>query len=134
MSSKKHLDVVAALISKQGKVLLCQRRADDVFALLWEFPGGTVEPGETKQQALRREIKEELGIVIEVGALIETFDDSTDNIRIRDWLFSVKDTAGVMAGHECHDFGFFNREEIAELPLAPVDRKIFNYLKSMPVT
>ena len=59
--------VAAALITRDSKVLVCQRRRDDTHALQWEFPGGKVEPGESPAQALARELKEELGIDAIVG-------------------------------------------------------------------
>jgi 8-oxo-dGTP diphosphatase len=59
--------VAAALIMRDGEVLIGQRRADQPMASLWEFPGGKIEPGESAQQALARELSEELGIRAEVG-------------------------------------------------------------------
>jgi 8-oxo-dGTP diphosphatase len=60
--------VVAALIVRDGTVLICQRTKYQPMALKWEFPGGKIEPGEAPQEALRRELDEELGIHAEVGA------------------------------------------------------------------
>lgn len=62
--------VAAALIVRDGEVLIGQRRADQPMALLWEFPGGKIEPGESAQQALARELSEELGIQAEIGARV----------------------------------------------------------------
>ncbi len=60
--------VVAALILRGGEVLICQRRADQPMAHKWEFPGGKIEPGETAEQALVRELQEELGIHARIGS------------------------------------------------------------------
>jgi 8-oxo-dGTP diphosphatase len=69
-SDLQNIEVVAGLIFDQGRVLVCQRRLQSAsFALKWEFPGGKVEPGEEPESALRRELKEELGI--EAGLLDE---------------------------------------------------------------
>ena len=61
------ITVVAGLIQKDGQLLVCQRRRDGAFALQWEFPGGKVEPGETYENGLRRELHEELGIAAHIG-------------------------------------------------------------------
>ncbi len=62
--------VAAALIVRDGAVLIGQKRADQPMASLWEFPGGKIEPGESPQQALTRELAEELGIQAEVGPAV----------------------------------------------------------------
>ena len=61
------LTVVAALIESEGKLLVCQRRRGGAFELLWEFPGGKVQPGETLEAALARELAEELGVAVKIG-------------------------------------------------------------------
>ena len=62
--------VVAAVIESDGKLLVCQRRRGDTFGLMWEFPGGKLQPGETPAQGLARELREELGVDAQVGAEI----------------------------------------------------------------
>jgi 8-oxo-dGTP diphosphatase len=69
-SNPTEIRVVAAVISREGKYLITQRRATAVLAGLWEFPGGRVEPGETDDEALRRELKERLGVEIVVKGRI----------------------------------------------------------------
>ena len=66
MTASKHIEVVAGLIYRDGRLLICQRHRDSVFPLKWEFPGGKIEEGEDGVDALRRELMEELGI--EIGA------------------------------------------------------------------
>jgi 8-oxo-dGTP diphosphatase len=66
-SPKPMLTVVAALIVRDSKLLVCQRRRDDSHGLQWEFPGGKVEPGEEATQALVRELREELGVDARIG-------------------------------------------------------------------
>lgn len=66
MASPPHIRVVAAIIEREGKYLITQRRSSAVLAGLWEFPGGKVEPGETDETALRRELNERVGVDVEV--------------------------------------------------------------------
>lgn len=66
-SRKPELTVVAALILRDSKILVCQRHREDTRGLQWEFPGGKVESGETPQEALVRELREELGIEATIG-------------------------------------------------------------------
>ncbi|MGH9774958.1 MAG: (deoxy)nucleoside triphosphate pyrophosphohydrolase [Candidatus Acidiferrales bacterium] len=63
----KHILVVAALIARDGKILICQRRRGDIFGLAWEFPGGKVRADEAPDEALRRELREELGVESTIG-------------------------------------------------------------------
>src|SRR6516164_4785539 len=70
MSQPRTIRVVAAVIEADGRYLITQRRATAVLPLMWEFPGGRVEEGETDAQALRREVRHRLGAEIEVGKLI----------------------------------------------------------------
>ena len=62
--------VVAAVIKREGRILICQRRRGDRFELLWEFPGGKVQTGETPQQGLERELREELAVSARIGGEI----------------------------------------------------------------
>ena len=73
-SSERPVPVVAALICKSGRVLVCQRRFSDTFPGKWEFPGGKVEPGESASEAVARELLEELGIHAEIGELVGEMD------------------------------------------------------------
>ena len=70
MSAPRTIRVVAAVLEQDGKYLITQRRTTAVLPLMWEFPGGRVEPGETDAQALKREFLHRLGADIEVGKLI----------------------------------------------------------------
>ncbi len=84
--------VVAALIQQQGRLLICQRRKDDLFPLKWEFPGGKVQEGETPAGALRRELREELGIEAQVGREVyrtrHRYPEYTEELELT--FFSVR--------------------------------------------
>lgn len=66
--------VVAAILEREGKILICRRRPADPHPLKWEFPGGKVEPGEAPEQALRRELKEELDIDARIGEEVTRYE------------------------------------------------------------
>jgi 8-oxo-dGTP diphosphatase len=70
------LEVVAAILEREGRILICRRRADQSHPLKWEFPGGKVEPGEAPAQALERELREELGLTDVRGEEIERYEYS----------------------------------------------------------
>ncbi|GGN98591.1 (deoxy)nucleoside triphosphate pyrophosphohydrolase [Saccharibacillus kuerlensis] len=69
---KKHIHVVGAVIVEQGKILCAQRGNTKALPYKWEFPGGKIEEGESPQEALKREIDEEMNCVVEIGEFIET--------------------------------------------------------------
>ncbi|WP_230208181.1 (deoxy)nucleoside triphosphate pyrophosphohydrolase [Microlunatus sp. Gsoil 973] len=83
--------VVAAVFLRDGLVLGCRRRTDRPAGGRWEFPGGKIEPGETPQQALHREILEELGVSITVGAWLDTSTTIVDGAPIELSCYLVED-------------------------------------------
>ncbi|MBZ0254523.1 NUDIX domain-containing protein [bacterium] len=82
-----HAHVVAAAIKKNGRYLLGKRPPNGMLGGLWEFPGGKVEPGETHQEALRREIREELGGEVEVGEHVITVDHAYTHLTVTIHLY-----------------------------------------------
>ena len=101
-NSMKSEDVVAAIIKKGNLYLVTQRNKDKYMGLKWEFPGGKVEANETLQEALTREIYEELNININVYEKIaeERYKDSKINIVLHYFLCSIKDGAISLNEHE----------------------------------
>ncbi len=89
--------MVAAIIAHEGRILLVQRPDDAAMGGLWEFPGGKIEPGETPEAALAREIREELGVAIAIGPLYHQTDyryDSGLNVRLS--FFRCRITGGSL--------------------------------------
>ncbi len=131
MASDKKLtfDVAGALIRHKGKYLVCQRLENDQFGSMWEFPGGKVEEGENKQEALKREMQEELGIEVSVGKLVSTFEDEIPSMRITIYLYNSFILKGKIQCIECQDFKWLGLEEIGKLDLASADRKILDFLR-----
>ncbi|MBV4365012.1 pyrimidine (deoxy)nucleoside triphosphate diphosphatase [Erwinia phyllosphaerae] len=118
---QREIEVVAALIFRQGKLLLAQRGESGDQAGLWEFPGGKVEAEESQPQALHRELKEELGINAVIGSYIasESRTVSGRQIHLHAWL--VTDFTGDLRLN-CHQaFVWCLPEEAQSYDLAPAD-------------
>lgn len=79
----KRWDVVVAILHRGGKVLICQRRMEDRFGGLWEFPGGKREGEESLEACLRREVREELGIEVRPLRVLESLDHEYPDIHVR---------------------------------------------------
>ncbi|GAF72242.1 unnamed protein product [marine sediment metagenome] len=126
--NKLYFDVVGALIEDSGRYLVCQRLPDDRFGSMWEFPGGKVEKGEDKEGALKREIKEELGIEIRVDALAHTLEDEIPWMKIRVFLYRSSILSGQPQCLECQNFKWASIDELKKLNLAPADKKILIWL------
>ena len=122
-------EVVGALIEKDGKYLVAQRKLDDTFGGLWEFPGGCVEDGETMEEALRRELKEELDLEIEAGALFLTLTDEIPTLKINVHLFESRIIKGEPKTLECQDVRWVSFDELKALDLAPADKKALVWLE-----
>ena len=89
------IEVVAALIGQDGKLLICRRQRNKARALLWEFAGGKVEAGETRQAALIRECREELGITLDVGEIYTETTHTYPDITIHLTLFHARIAEGT---------------------------------------
>ena len=115
------------------RFLVCQRPANKSRGLLWEFVGGKVEPGETKQQALIRECKEELDITIEVGEpymeLIHTYPDMTIELS----LYNAVISRGIPKCLEHNAIRWIAVSEIDSLSFCPADSDILKKLKGLSI-
>ena len=122
-------DVVAALIWQGDRFLACQRPANKARALLWEFVGGKVEPGETKEQALIRECREELDIELAVGELFMEVVHEYPDLTVRLSLFNATIASGTPQKLEHNDLRWITVSEIDELEFCPADDEILDRLK-----
>ena len=104
--------MVAALIWKQGKFLICQRPANKARGLLWEFVGGKVEPGETKEQALIRECQEELAVTLSVGDVFMDVVHEYPDITVHLTLFNATIADGEPQKIEHNDIKWITPSEI----------------------
>ncbi|MBQ4439150.1 (deoxy)nucleoside triphosphate pyrophosphohydrolase [bacterium] len=115
------IEVVAALIRNNGKFMICQRPENKSRPLLWEFPGGKVEAGETKEEALVRECKEELDIELAVG---EIFAESTfvyPDISVHLTLLEARIVSGEPKLLEHRDIRWITPEEAHLFEFSPAD-------------
>lgn len=122
-------EIVAALIWEKNRFMICQRPADKARALLWEFVGGKVEPGETKAQALIRECREELGIMLSVGELFMDVMHEYPDLTVHLTLFNAAIAEGTPQLLEHNDLCWITVDEIAQYEFCPADEVILNKLK-----
>lgn len=125
------VEVVAALIRDKDKFLICQRPANKARALLWEFVGGKVEKGETKEQALIRECKEELNIVLSVGDVFMEVIHEYSDITVHLTLFNATIAEGVPEKLEHNDIRWITPSEIPNYEFCPADEGILNKLTNL---
>ena len=121
-------DVVAAIIIKNGKYFIAQRNKHKHMGLCWEFPGGKVENGETFENALKREIKEELNINIAINNKLgeENYKDEKINVKLHYFLCSH--TSGEIYLNEHEDSAWITKNEFKNYNFAEGDSDIINLL------
>ena len=117
-------EVVAALIWDNDKFMICQRPATKSCALLWEFVGGKVEPGETKEQALIRECQEELAITLSVADAFMDIVHEYPDITVHLTLFNATIANGVPQKLEHNDIKWITPAEIPQYNFCPADTEI----------
>jgi 8-oxo-dGTP diphosphatase len=114
--------VAAALIVRDGQVLIGQRRPDQVMALKWEFPGGKIEAGETAQQALARELHEELGIEAVVGPAITRVRHNYRHGGAVDLqFFAVREFSGEIQNHIFNEVRWVKLGDLPEYDFLAAD-------------
>jgi 8-oxo-dGTP diphosphatase len=116
--------VVAAVIEESGRYLITQRRPNAVLPLLWEFPGGRVEAGETDAAALGRELKERLGAEVKVGQLISYVSHPYEHYTVDLHLYECQLLGAGAAALEClavHGFEWVRSSEFERYPFTPAD-------------
>jgi 8-oxo-dGTP diphosphatase len=113
--------VVAALIRREGRVLMSRRRADQAMPLLWEFPGGKVEAGEAPEAALAREVREELGCEVRVGRIAEVVFHAYADFDLYMLVYACDIVAGTPAAVEVAKVAWVEAARLPELDLLPAD-------------
>ena len=122
-------EVVAALIWDHNRFMACQRPPHKARGLLWEFVGGKVEPGETKQAALIRECREELGVILSVGDVFMDVIHEYPDLTVHLTLFNAAISEGTPKKIEHNDIRWITVQEIDEYEFCPADKDILEALK-----
>ena len=124
-------EVVAALIWEDNRFLACQRPAHKARGLLWEFVGGKVEPGETREQALIRECQEELAVTVAVQDVFMEVDHVYPDLTVHLTLFNASIAEGIPQKIEHNDLRWITVEEIDQYEFCPADEEILRRLKEV---
>lgn len=115
--------VAAGIVSRKGKIMLCQRRPGDKLALKWEFPGGKLEPGESPQQALERELREELAIETRTERIFDVHHTNGDR-EILVLFFRSELISGEPKTIECNAIEWVSPKDLPKYDLAPADLEV----------
>jgi mutator protein MutT len=126
----KVIEVSAALIFHDGKILITQRHANSHLGGLWEFPGGKREPDETFEQCLVREIREELGLEISVGELFEEVVHAYPEKSVRLKFFICKILSGKPQPLDCAAVKWVTKTELATFDFPDADARLLEKLRA----
>ena len=121
MKQAPTIRVVAAMIEESGRYLITQRRPTAVLPLLWEFPGGKVEPGESDTEALEREVLHRLGVSVGVRKLISFVSHPYERYTIDLHLYECHLTAGRPEKLNVQDIAWVQSDEFEHYPFTPAD-------------
>ena len=124
-------EVVAALIWNQKRFMICQRPAHKARGLLWEFVGGKVESGETKEQALIRECQEELDVILDIGQVFMDVIHEYPDLTVHLTLFNASIREGIPQKLEHNDIRWITVDEIDQYDFCPADEEILTRLKTI---
>ncbi len=123
-----HYTVTAAVIRRDGQVLIARRPQQGLLGGMWEFPGGKVEPGENLQEGLRREILEELDAVVEVGAELGVFKHAYTHFKVTLHAFFCQLAKGEPQPIEASELRWVQPAELRNFPMGKIDRHIASLL------
>ncbi|MEM6597813.1 MAG: A/G-specific adenine glycosylase [Cyanobacteria bacterium P01_C01_bin.69] len=120
---------VAVITDAEGKILIDRRKQEGLLGGLWEFPGGKVEPGESQEDCVKREIKEELGIEIEVGSKLITIDHAYTHFKVTLNVFNCTHLSGEPQTIECDEVKWVTLDEIDDYPFPKANGRIIEAMR-----
>jgi 8-oxo-dGTP diphosphatase len=126
MDTQKPILVVAGIIRKNDRLLICQRRRSDAYGLQWEFPGGKVEDGEPLAVALRRELEEELDIQVEVGEEVHRLRHRYPDRYVEVVFFAMTGFRGEVRNRVFEAIEWAPRAALPEYNFLEADRELVN--------
>src|SRR5580693_4018652 len=126
MSLDRTIRVVAAVLERDGRYLITQRRTSAVLPLLWEFPGGRVEDGETDAHALKREVSHRLGAEIEVGKLISFVSHPYEHYVVDLFLYECALAGPTLEARNVNAFKWVTSADFDQYPFTPADEASMN--------
>jgi A/G-specific adenine glycosylase len=124
---------VAVILNSQNQILIDRRRQEGLLGGLWEFPGGKIEPGETVEDCIHREIQEELGIEIAVGDRLITIDHTYTNFQVTLNVHLCRHLSGEPQPLECDEICWVTLDEIEQYPFPKANLQIIEALKKMEI-
>ncbi|MBM3889476.1 MAG: 8-oxo-dGTP diphosphatase MutT [Verrucomicrobia bacterium] len=128
MNASAVIEVAAAILRRGDTILLAQRRANDHLPNLWEFPGGKREPGETLEQCLVRELREELGVGARVGRLVQEVTHAYPDRTVRLFFFECELLDGEPQPLHCQACRWVPKGELRRYEFPPADTELIEWL------
>ncbi len=129
---RKTIRVVAAVVEREGRYLITQRRPTAVLPLLWEFPGGRSEEGESDGAALAREVMERLGATIEVGQLISFVSHPYESYTVDLYLYECRLLSETLEVRAVSAYRWVSSAEFDQYPFTPADEASMTQLLGEP--
>src|ERR1041385_4815597 len=132
LKAKNSIEVSAGMVFRDGKLLITQRHADAHLGGLWEFPGGKREGDESFAECLARELREELGIEVEVGEVLESLTHTYPEKTVSLKFFRCRWKQNEPRPIDCHDLKWVTAAELGDYEFPAADAKLLEMLQSYP--
>jgi mutator protein MutT len=120
----KQIDVAIAVVRREGRILICQRKPEDTFGDLWEFPGGKREAGESLEGCLAREMMEELAMEVNILGKLTAIEHQYPRARVTLYPFLCEHVGGEPTGIECQQFKWVMAEELPAYAFPPANESL----------